>query len=110
MVVMIVGRDRCKRNARKDSRRAVRILTLLAWAFSPAYGGEFSGTEALAFTKRIVAFGPRPSGSPEIQKLQTYILGELKALGCQAIQDDFTASTPLGRTPMKNILVRFSGT
>jgi glutaminyl-peptide cyclotransferase len=83
---------------------------VLAGVFLPASGGEFSGAEALVFTRRVVAFGPRPSGSAEIRKLQDYILGELKALGCNAIQDDFTASTPLGRTPMKNILVRFSGT
>jgi glutaminyl-peptide cyclotransferase len=93
-----------------DSGPAIILLGLLAGTFLPAYGGEFSGAEALAFTKRVVAFGPRPSGSPEIQKLQSYILGELKALGCHTIQDDFTASTPLGRTPMKNILARFSGT
>jgi len=86
------------------------IVAVVAGVFLPANGEEFSGREALAFTKRIVAFGPRPSGSPEIQKLQVYMLGELKALGCRAIQDDFTASTPLGRTPMKNILVRFQGT
>ena len=93
-----------------DSRQPLVMLAVLAAVLLPAYGGEFSGADALAFTKRVVDFGPRPSGSPEIQKLQVYILGELKSLGCNAIQDDFTASTPLGRTPMKNILVRFSGT
>ena len=93
-----------------DSWQPLVMLAVLAGGFLPAYGGEFSGAEALGFTKRVVDFGPRPSGSPEIQKLQLYILGELKSLGCNAIQDDFTASTPLGRTPMKNILVRFPGT
>jgi Zn-dependent M28 family amino/carboxypeptidase len=93
-----------------DSRQPLVMLAVLAAVLLPAYGGEFSGAEALAFTKRVVDFGPRPAGSPEIQKLQVYILEELKALGCNAIQDDFTASTPLGRTPMKNILARFPGT
>ncbi len=90
----------------------LRTLTLVALAGSgpstPAVG--FSGTEALAFTRRAVSFGPRPSGSPEIKKLQAYILGELKASGCQVIQDDFTGSTPLGPIPLKNILARFPGT
>ena len=104
---MVLTRDICKR--RMTSRRAILILILLT-GILPVYGGEFSGAEAMAFTKRMVAFGPRPSGSLEIQKLQGYILDELKAMGCPAIQDNFTVSTPLGRTRMKNILVRFSGT
>ena len=91
------------------SHQAVVVL-LLSAALLPAYGGEFSGADALAFTKRVVAFGPRPAGSPEIRRLQGYILSELKALGVHTIQDDFTASTPLGQTPMKNIIARFAGT
>ncbi|MBZ5591802.1 MAG: M28 family peptidase [Acidobacteriia bacterium] len=85
-------------------------LALLTVGLLPASGGEFSGAEALVFTRRVVAFGPRPSGSAEIRKLQDYILGELKAMGVHAIQDDFTASTPLGQTPMKNIIARLPGT
>jgi glutaminyl-peptide cyclotransferase len=89
-------------------KKAVLIFALLAGA--TAYAGEFNGSEALAFTGRMVAFGPRPSGSPAIKKLQAYIIGQLKSLGCQVIQDDFTGSTPLGQTPMKNIMARFPGT
>jgi len=70
----------------------------------------FSGAGALAFARRTASFGPRTSGSPEIKKLQAFILGELKGTGAQVIQDDFLASTPLGPIPMKNILARFSGT
>jgi len=88
-------------------RKAVVTLALLAIAYAQA--AEFNGAEALAFTKRLVAFGPRPSGSEAIRKSQAYILGELKALGCYAIQDDFTGSTPLGPTPMKNIIAKFPG-
>jgi len=94
---------------RMRSHQAVVVL-LLSVALLPAYGGEFSGADALAFTKRVVAFGPRPAGSPEIRKLQGYILSELKALGVHTFQDDFTASTPLGQTAMKNIIARFPGT
>ncbi len=89
------------------SKKAVLTLALLAMASARA--AEFNGAEALAFTKRLVAFGPRPSGSDAIRKTQAYILGELKALGCNVVQDDFTGSTPLGPTPMKNIVARFPG-
>ncbi|HLN01760.1 MAG TPA: M28 family peptidase [Bryobacteraceae bacterium] len=89
------------------SKKAVLTLALLAMASARA--AEFNGAEALAFTKRLVAFGPRPSGSDAIRKTQAYILGELKSLSCNVIQDDFTGSTPLGPTPMKNIIARFPG-
>jgi glutaminyl-peptide cyclotransferase len=85
------------------------VLTLALGFLAYAHAAEFSGADALALTRRIVSFGPRPSGSEAIRKLQAYLLAELKPLGCQAIQDDFTASTPLGQTPMKNIIARFPG-
>jgi Zn-dependent M28 family amino/carboxypeptidase len=90
--------------------RPILRLALLTAGLLPACGGEFSGAGALAFTKRVSAFGPRPSGSAEIRKLQAYILGELKAMGLPTDQDDFTASTPAGRIPMKNIIARLPGT
>jgi len=85
------------------------VLTLALLAMASARAADFNGAEALAFTKRLVAFGPRPSGSEAIRQTQAYILGELKAPGCHVIQDDFTGSTPLGATPMKNIIARFPG-
>ena len=74
-----------------------------------AQGGEFSGTRALEFTRRAVAFGPRPPGSPALEKLRAYILAELKPRGCQIIDDAFTARTPVGTVPMHNIICRFPG-
>lgn len=70
---------------------------------------EFSGDRALAFTRQIVAFGPRPSGSPALRQAQAYILSQLKLYRCQVKQDDFTAQTPLGAIAMKNIIARFPG-
>ena len=87
-----------------NSKKA--ILTLALIALASAQAAEFNGAEALDFTSRLVTFGPRPSGSEAVRKTQVYILGELKALGYQVIQDDFTGSTPLGPTPMKNIIAR----
>ncbi len=86
----------------------VLSLLLIVGAGAAAQTG-FSGQAAYDFTKRIVAFGPRPSGSEAIRKLQAYILGQLKLDRCQIIQDDFKGSTPLGPVPMKNIIARFPG-
>jgi Zn-dependent M28 family amino/carboxypeptidase len=85
------------------------IPLLLGTLAGRAVAAEFSGAQALEFTRAAVAFGARPSGSPAIRKLQAYILAQLKLQRCAVIQDDFTASTPLGQTPMKNIIARFPG-
>src|SRR5882672_7964748 len=68
-----------------------------------------SGTSALDFTRRAVEFGPRPPGSPANTALQNYILAQLKKDGCEIIEDAFTAKTPQGMVPMKNIIAKFPG-
>jgi glutaminyl-peptide cyclotransferase len=70
---------------------------------------DFSGVSALAFARRAVQLGPRPSGSAEIRKLQLLISQQLKASGCQVFEEAFTASTPRGPLAMKNILCRLKG-
>ncbi len=70
----------------------------------------FSGESALRYTARAVAFGPRPPGSEAHQRLEEYILSELKLRRCEVIVDSFTTRTPLGPIGMKNIIARFRGT
>lgn len=86
-----------------------RAQILLMMAASVAMASDFSGASALAFTRRAVAFGPRPSGSEANRKLQAYILAQLRPLGCRIIEDSFRASTPVGQVAMKNIVARFPG-
>lgn len=92
-------------------RRAAGVLLAALSAASLAAGQHpvFSGTAALEFTRKAVAFGPRPSGSAAIRKLQAYIHAELKPLHCEVIDDNFRASTPFGPIPMQNIIARFRG-
>jgi Zn-dependent M28 family amino/carboxypeptidase len=90
----------------------LRPLAFLALAVSAPVSiiaANFSGTAALDFTRQAVAFGPRPSGSEAIHKLQAYILAQLKPDGCEIIEDSFTAKTPKGDVAMKNILCKFPG-
>ncbi|MBM3774996.1 MAG: M28 family peptidase [Acidobacteria bacterium] len=86
----------------------VTVLTL-ACAGTPCAGAPFSGERALAHTRKVVAFGPRPPGSPAIRKLQSHILAELKTSGAQVSTDEFTASTPVGPVAMKNLIARWPG-
>jgi glutaminyl-peptide cyclotransferase len=71
--------------------------------------GGFDGKRAYEQVAKQVSFGPRPPGTPAIAKLQEYLETELKSYGCTVDTDSFSADTPDGRVPMKNILVKISG-
>jgi Zn-dependent M28 family amino/carboxypeptidase len=90
--------------------RRAQVLIALVVFMSAAQAADFSGKQALEYTRRIVAFGPRPPGSPGIRSAQQYITAELKRLGCELLPDDFDAQTPNGKIAMKNIIARFPGT
>jgi glutaminyl-peptide cyclotransferase len=75
----------------------------------PESKGGFDGKRAYAQVAKQVSFGPRPSGSPAIIQAQDYIQSELKSYGCTVETDSFSADTPAGRLPMKNILVKIPG-
>lgn len=69
----------------------------------------FDGMRAYAQVAKQVSFGPRPSGSPMIAKLQEYLLSQLNSYGCTTDVDSFTSDTPAGRIAMKNFLVKIPG-
>lgn len=70
---------------------------------------DFNGAHALEWTQKAVALGPRPAGSPAIQKLQAMIRAELKANGWAVSEDAFTADTPVGKVKMINIIGKLPG-
>lgn len=71
--------------------------------------GGFDGARAFDHVAKQVAFGPRTSGSPAIIQVQNYLESELKSYGCSVEADAFSADTPAGRLPMKNLLVKIPG-
>jgi glutaminyl-peptide cyclotransferase len=71
--------------------------------------GGFDGKRAFALVAKQVSFGPRPSGSQAIVQLQDFLQSELKSYDCVVETDNFSADTPAGRLPMKNILVKIPG-
>jgi glutaminyl-peptide cyclotransferase len=83
---------------------------LLFLAAACVWGADFSGANALEYTRKAVSFGPRPSGSEANQKLQAYIESQLRMLRCQVSADAFTTQTPVGPVAMKNIVAKFPGT
>lgn len=75
----------------------------------PEKTGGFDGKQAFAHVAKLVGFGPRPSGSPAILQTQEYIQSQLKSYGCTVDTDTFSADTPAGRLPMKNIVTKIPG-
>jgi glutaminyl-peptide cyclotransferase len=66
------------------------------------------GNRVMQYTKEIVAFGPRPIGSANHNKVEEYIVSHLKG---DWVEDDFfTADTPAGKFPGHNIIAKFPGT
>ena len=67
----------------------------------------FDGDRAMQYVKDIVKFGPRPVGSENHKKAEDYLLSRLK--GDNVEQDNFTADTPEGKFPVRNIIAKFPG-
>ena len=75
---------------------------------SPGTAPKVDGERAMRYVREVVAFGPRPLDSPAHKKLEEYILAQLK--GDQVESDAFSAQTPAGTFPMRNLIAKFPGT
>jgi hypothetical protein len=78
-------------------------------ALAPERTGGFDGAQAYAHVARLVSFGPRPAGSQAILQTQDYITSQLSSFGCTVDTDAFSADTPAGRLPMRNIVAKVQG-
>jgi hypothetical protein len=66
-----------------------------------------NGERAMQYVREVVGFGSRPDGSVAHEKLQAYLRDQLRGIDLQ--EDSFTASTPAGRFPMRNLIAKFPG-
>ena len=80
-----------------------------ASAPAAASAAKFDGARAFADLKAMVDLGPRPSGSPAIEKTRDYIRTQLKAAGLTPEDQPFDAQTPTGRVHMVNIRATLPG-
>jgi Zn-dependent M28 family amino/carboxypeptidase len=91
---------------------ACSLLLLLAdpYRFGAAGPSEsFDGARAFEDLKHLVAFGPRPAGSPALAEARRWMIAQLKETGAEVEEDSFTASTPAGAIPMTNLIAKFPG-
>src|SRR5437763_15951803 len=114
---MLLGMAACSREkaAKADDQPKVTSTTYLPTSLDeqpvPADSGPLPSIDAnrtMKYLKEIVAFGPRPIGSANHKKLEDYIYAHLK--GDQVEDDAFTADTPEGKFPVRNIIAKFPGT
>jgi len=69
----------------------------------------FDSSRAYEHLRRQVGFGPRPAGSAALARCREYILNELAAVGIEAREDAFEATTPLGNVQMVNVIAMIPG-
>jgi hypothetical protein len=69
----------------------------------------FEGDRAFNHVKAQVEFGPRPPGSPAIEKTREYIVRELNSYGLKTTLDEFTDDTPSGKVKFKNVVAELPG-
>jgi Zn-dependent M28 family amino/carboxypeptidase len=91
-------------------------LAALVLAAAPACGGErgtvmtgFDGARAMAHVRKLVELGPRPAGSPALDRARAYLADELRGYGLTVREDRFTARTPVGDLPMANLVAERAG-
>ena len=69
----------------------------------------FDADRAFGHVKAQVDFGPRPAGSPAIERTREYISNELKSYGLKVSYDEFSPRTPNGKVTMKNVVAELPG-
>jgi Zn-dependent M28 family amino/carboxypeptidase len=70
----------------------------------------FDSVRAFNDLRAMVEIGPRPSGSPAIEKTRDYIRKELTAAGLKVVEQPFDARTPKGSVHMINLRATLPGT
>ena len=89
-----------RRAARPWSTALLALLCLGAGA--PPL--RFDGGAAFRHVERLVAFGPRPAGSPALARAREYIVAELRRAGVEPTVQKFQAPTPDGTLSMANVI------
>ncbi len=70
----------------------------------------FDSGRAYEYLRQMVAFGPRPAGSPALKQTRAYITAQLASAGLSVTTQTFTAQLPtVGPTEMVNLIVRLPG-
>ncbi len=80
-------------------------LAAVAAVAAPA----FDGARAYRDVERLVGFGPRPPGTPALERARAYLAGELRQAGWRVREQPFTPRTPRGPVRMVNLIAEWPG-
>ena len=84
------------------------MTVAIAMAAAPSVP-KFDGSRAYEYLRQVVAFGPRPAGSPALDSTRQYIKKQLADAGIQVVEQPFDVETPIGRIHMVNLIARIPG-
>lgn len=84
-------------------------LLLSALLLQSAAAPAFDANRAFEHLRQLVAIGPRPAGSPQIEQSRKYITTQLSATGVQVAEQVWTDRTPAGPTRMVNLIATIPG-
>ena len=90
------------------SNKPAEVNSSTPVATAPAKS-DFDGDRAFEYVKKQVEFGPRPPGSPELEKTRAWIVDQLRSFGLNVSTDEFHATTPVGDKKMANIVAELPG-
>ena len=100
----------CPKNQKPPRQARVGIKTDPSPATRlPPLPTAFNGERAMDHARKQIEFGPRPPGSPQLEKTRAYIVDQLKSFGLTVTVDEITAKTPQGEKKMSNITGELPG-
>lgn len=99
----------CPKNQGPPKPPRVGVSTSSSTTRLPPIPTAFNGERAMDHVRKQIDFGPRPPGSPQLEKTRAYIVDQLKNYGFTVIVNEFTARTPQGEKKMANITGEIAG-
>jgi glutaminyl-peptide cyclotransferase len=87
--------------------RAFLVAALAVQTMAPA--PKFDSGRAWEHLRRLVAIGPRPSGSAAIEQTRKYIKDQLAESGLTTADQAWDDDTPLGKVHMVNLIATIPG-
>jgi Zn-dependent M28 family amino/carboxypeptidase len=84
-------------------------LIILALVLQAPAAARFDSARAWDHLTKLVAIGPRPAGSPAIEKARAYIRTQLDGVGVTAVDQAWDDKTPAGPIHMVNLVATIPG-
>ena len=86
------------------------LVLALVLLQTPAAAPRFDASRAWDHLRAVLAFGPRPAGSPAIDQTRQYIKTQLAQLKVNVVEQAWDDTTPAGRVHMVNLIATIPGT